>query len=83
MRKCRLAFLYVAALVTYDERDAAPGDAILFAREDYVEDAWGIVDPVLQAATPVYAYEAHTWGPSEVEHKVVPSGGWDNPIVTG
>jgi glucose-6-phosphate 1-dehydrogenase len=37
----------------------------------------------LQAATPVYAYEAQTWGPREVEQKVVPSGGWDNPIVTG
>jgi glucose-6-phosphate 1-dehydrogenase len=63
--------------------DAMAGDATLFAREDYVEEAWRIVDPVLQAATPVYAYEAHTWGPSEVDHKVVPSGGWDNPIVTG
>jgi len=63
--------------------DAMAGDATLFAREDYVEEAWRIVDPVLQATTPVYAYEAHTWGPREVEHKVTPSGGWDNPIVTG
>jgi glucose-6-phosphate 1-dehydrogenase len=63
--------------------DAMAGDATLFAREDYVEEAWRIVDPVLQAATPVYAYEAHTWGPREVEHKVAPAGGWDNPSVTG
>ena len=38
------------------------GDATLFAREDYVEEAWRIVDPVLQADTPVYAYAPHTWG---------------------
>jgi len=63
--------------------DAMAGDATLFACEDYVEEAWRIVDPVLQAVTPVYAYEAHTWGPREVEHKVAPAGGWDNPSVTG
>jgi glucose-6-phosphate 1-dehydrogenase len=63
--------------------DAMAGDTTLFAREDYVEEAWRIVDPVLHAATPVYEYEAHTWGPREVDYKVVPAGGWDNPIVTG
>ena len=34
--------------------DAMHGDATLFAREDYVEEAWRIVDPVLAAGTPVY-----------------------------
>jgi glucose-6-phosphate 1-dehydrogenase len=63
--------------------DAMDGDATLFARQDYVEEAWRIVDPVLHAATPVYAYEAQTWGPREVEQKVAPAGGWDNPSVTG
>ena len=43
------------------------GDATLFAREDYVEEAWRIVDPVLKAGTPIYEYETNTWGPSEVE----------------
>ena len=38
----------------------------LFAREDYVEEAWRIVDPVLKAGTPVYEYEPGTWGPAEV-----------------
>ena len=43
--------------------DAMAGDATLFAREDYVEEAWRIVDPVLKAGTPVYEYEPGTWGP--------------------
>jgi glucose-6-phosphate 1-dehydrogenase len=63
--------------------DAMEGDATLFAREDYVEEAWRIVDPVLKADTPVYEYAPHTWGPSEVEPSVVPPGGWHNPIVPG
>ena len=45
--------------------DAMEGDATLFAREDYVEEAWRIVDPVLKAGTPVYEYEPNTWGPAE------------------
>jgi len=59
--------------------DAMAGDATLFARQDYVEEAWRIVDPVLKASTPVYVYEPHTWGPQEVEQTVVPTGGWDEP----
>jgi glucose-6-phosphate 1-dehydrogenase len=59
--------------------DAMAGDATLFARQDYVEEAWRIVDPVLKAKTPVYPYEPHTWGPKEVEAMVVPPGGWDCP----
>jgi glucose-6-phosphate 1-dehydrogenase len=59
--------------------DAMAGDATLFARQDYVEEAWRIVDPVLKADTPVYPYDIHTWGPKEVEGKVVPPGGWDRP----
>jgi glucose-6-phosphate 1-dehydrogenase len=62
--------------------DAMAGDATLFAREDYVEEAWRIVDPVLKAGTPVYEYEPGTWGPKEVDEKVVPPGGWQNPTVT-
>ncbi len=62
--------------------DAMAGDATLFAREDYVEEAWRIVDPVLKAGTPLHEYEPKTWGPTEVE-AVTPPGGWSNPIVTG
>jgi glucose-6-phosphate 1-dehydrogenase len=59
--------------------DALEGDATLFAREDYVEEAWRIVDPVLKANTPINEYEPRTWGPSEVDQKVSPPGGWNNP----
>ena len=59
--------------------DAMTGDATLFAREDYVEEAWRIVDPVLKTDTPVYEYEPGTWGPNEVDQKVLPLGGWENP----
>jgi glucose-6-phosphate 1-dehydrogenase len=63
--------------------DAMAGDATLFAREDYVEEAWRIVDPVLKGDTPVYEYQPNTWGPSEVDQKVSPAEGWQIPIVTG
>jgi glucose-6-phosphate 1-dehydrogenase len=61
--------------------DAMAGDSTLFARQDYVEEAWRIVDPVLKAATPVYPYEQGSWGPKEVADRVVPPGGWENPVV--
>jgi glucose-6-phosphate 1-dehydrogenase len=61
--------------------DAMHGDATLFAREDYVEEAWRIVDPVLKDDTPVHEYEPGTWGPKEVDSRVSPSGGWHNPTV--
>jgi hypothetical protein len=54
--------------------DAMQGDATLFAREDYVEEAWRIVDPVLKDGTPVYEYEPGTWGPKEVDSSVAPPG---------
>ena len=60
--------------------DAMAGDATLFAREDYVEEAWRIVDPVLKKDTPVYSYDPKTWGPNEVE-QVAPPGGWQNPVI--
>ena len=59
--------------------DAMAGDATLFARQDYVEEAWRIVDPVLKAATPVYLYDPGTWGPSEEKPSIVPCCGWDCP----
>jgi glucose-6-phosphate 1-dehydrogenase len=62
--------------------DAIAGDQTLFAREDYVEEAWRIVDPVLKANTPISQYEPGTWGPPDVEQSVAPHGGWHNPEVT-
>jgi glucose-6-phosphate 1-dehydrogenase len=61
--------------------DAMAGDSTQFARQDYVEEAWRIVDPVLKAATPVYEYDPDTWGPPEVA-EVTPPGGWQNPVST-
>jgi len=61
--------------------DAMHGDATLFAREDYVEEAWRIVDPVLKDGTPVYEYEPGSWGPKEVDSRVSPPGGWQNPTI--
>jgi glucose-6-phosphate 1-dehydrogenase len=62
--------------------EAIAGDTTLFAREDYVEEAWRIVDPVLRAGTPVYEYEPGTWGPAEANRLIVPAGGWDDPVLT-
>jgi glucose-6-phosphate 1-dehydrogenase len=59
--------------------DAMIGDATLFARRDYVEEAWRIIDSVQKADTPIYEYEKGTWGPSEVDQRVSPPGGWHNP----
>ena len=61
--------------------DAMHGDATLFAREDYVEEAWRIVDPVLKHGTPVHEYEPGTWGPREGDEIVEPTGKWHNPVV--
>jgi len=54
--------------------DAMRGDSFRFAREDYVEEAWRIVDPAIQASTPIHEYEPGTWGPKEAD-RMVP-GGW-------
>ncbi|MFN4261650.1 MAG: glucose-6-phosphate dehydrogenase [Gemmataceae bacterium] len=61
--------------------DAMQGDATLFARQDYAEEAWRIVDPVLKADTPVHEYERNTWGPTDVDKIVSPAGGWHNLML--
>ena len=62
--------------------DAMEGDATVFARQDYVEEAWRIVDPYLSSDTPVYEYDPKTWGPAEVAQKLKPEGGWHYPVIT-
>jgi glucose-6-phosphate 1-dehydrogenase len=62
--------------------DAMDGEPFRFAREDYVEEAWRIVDPVLKADTPVFGYEPGTWGPGEADPIVAP-GAWNNPQGQG
>jgi glucose-6-phosphate 1-dehydrogenase len=61
--------------------DAMEGDATLFARQDYVEEAWRIVDPYLQTTTPVFEYDRNSWGPAEVDQSIEPVGGWNNPLI--
>jgi len=58
---------------------AMQGDTSLFAREDYVEEAWRIVDPILKPGIQVFPYEPNTWGPEEVA-RVTPPGGWHGPV---
>jgi glucose-6-phosphate 1-dehydrogenase len=58
--------------------DAMKGNATEFAREDYVEEAWRIVDPILGAATPLTEYEPRTWGPPEAARLIAAV---DNPVI--
>ena len=59
--------------------DAMDGDATLFAREDGVETAWSIVEPILGDVTPVQEYEPGTWGPAEADRLTADIGGWHSP----
>ncbi len=59
--------------------DALRGDPTLFVREDSVEAAWSVVDPVLGNATPVHEYDPNTWGPTEADRIIADDGGWHNP----
>jgi glucose-6-phosphate 1-dehydrogenase len=61
--------------------DAMEGDATSFAREDYVEEAWRIVDPILKTESAVRPYAPGTWGPSEAE-TTTPPGGWHDPAAS-
>jgi glucose-6-phosphate 1-dehydrogenase len=61
--------------------DALRGDATLFVRQDAVEAAWRVVDPILSQAPPVHAYAAGTWGPSEADYLVDEDGGWHAPAI--
>jgi len=62
--------------------DEMKGDAFRFARVDYVDEAWRIVDPVLQSGGPVYDYAPGTWGPAEAD-AIVAERGWHNPALQG
>jgi len=61
--------------------EAMRGDATDFAREDYVEAAWRVVDPVLGDVTTLSVYEPGTWGPSEAGPGLAPPGGWQDPVL--
>jgi glucose-6-phosphate 1-dehydrogenase len=59
--------------------NAVHGDTTLFTRDDVVEAAWQIVDPVLTGGPPVIEYERGSWGPPEADRIIVGETGWDDP----
>lgn len=63
--------------------DAMKGDATLFAREDSVEQAWRIVEPILGNITPVFEYEPNSWGPAEAQKIPDGYGAWHDPEIKG
>ena len=59
--------------------DAMKGDQLLFVRQDAVEAAWAIVDPILGDCCPVENYEPGTWGPPDSRELAATIGGWHDP----
>jgi glucose-6-phosphate 1-dehydrogenase len=59
--------------------DAIAGDATLFARQDVVEAAWAIVDPVLRDPGPYHLYDPGSWGPPEADRLLDGAGSWNTP----
>ena len=59
--------------------DAMDGDPTLFARQDEVEAAWAVVQPVLETPTPIYDYDSGSWGPLEADELTAEIGGWHTP----
>ena len=62
--------------------DAMAGDGALFAREDAVEAAWAVVDPVLKTHHKVHAYQRGSWGPKGADALLAAGRDWYNPSVT-
>jgi glucose-6-phosphate 1-dehydrogenase len=62
--------------------DAFKASGELFAREDFVDAQWRVVEPILDDVTPLYKYECRTWGPEEVERLIGSDGPWINPKVS-
>ena len=59
--------------------DAMAGDGALFTREDAVEAAWAVVDPILKHHQRVHFYRRGSWGPKEADAIIAADGGWQNP----
>jgi glucose-6-phosphate 1-dehydrogenase len=58
--------------------DAMIGDGALFTREDAVEAAWAVVDPVMKNHDRVRPYKRLSWGPKEADTIIASDGGWHN-----
>lgn len=61
--------------------DAMAGDGALFTREDAIEAAWAVIDPVLDMPRPVYRYKPGSWGPKQADALIAADGSWNNPIL--
>ena len=61
--------------------DAMEGDGALFTREDAVEAAWAVVDPVLKKHPRALPYKRGSWGPRQTDALIGADGGWHNPIL--
>ncbi len=61
--------------------DAMRGDPSLFTRDDCVEAAWRVIDPVLRAPPPVVEYAQGSWGPAPAGALVKSATGWHNPVA--
>jgi glucose-6-phosphate 1-dehydrogenase len=61
--------------------DALGGDATFFAREDSMETAWAIVEPILDNVTPAHEYQPGSWGPAEAKQLTATVGGWHEPAA--
>jgi glucose-6-phosphate 1-dehydrogenase len=59
--------------------DAMAGDTTLFARQDFVDASWAIVQPILEGTGSVSSYEQGTWGPTEADRLLSPGNTWLNP----
>jgi glucose-6-phosphate 1-dehydrogenase len=62
--------------------DALAGDGALFTREDTVEAAWAVLDPLLAGHQPLHHYPAGSWGPAQADALIAPHGPWNNPTGT-
>src|SRR5580692_3117910 len=60
--------------------DAMKGDSLLFVRQDAVEAAWGIVNPILGNVVPALPYQPGSWGPPEAAQLGACVGGWHDPV---
>jgi glucose-6-phosphate 1-dehydrogenase len=61
--------------------EAMAGNSLLFTREDSVEAAWRVIEPVLGVSTPVIEYAPGTWGPNEANDLIAPHGRWIDPDI--
>ena len=82
MERSDVGFGVIVVEARVDEQPlqgAMAGDATLFARQDVVEAAWAIIDPVIHGPSPMFEYEPGTWGPKEADALVEGVGGWNTP----